>query len=77
MLGRRKTYMNHVRNILEAQLIGKTIKTGEKQVRTSLSYYLFKLSEGRFKKRISYLQGRGRMDLGVLRMRVIVCKRNH
>lgn len=77
MLGRRKTYVNHVRKILEAQLIGKTIKTGEKQVRTSLSYYLFKLSKGRFKKRISYLQGKGRMDLGVLRMRVILCKRNH
>jgi len=66
-----------MRKILEAQLIGKTIKTGEKQVRTSQSYYLFKLFEDSFKKRISYLQGKGRMDLGVLRMHVILCKINN
>lgn len=77
MLGRKKTYMNHVRKILEAQLTGKTIKIGERQVRTSLSYYFFKLTEGLFKKRISYLQGKGRMDLSVLRMCVILCERNH
>lgn len=77
MLGRRKTYMNHVRKILEAQIIVKTIKTGQKQVITSLSFYLFQLSKDRFKKRISYLQGKGRMDLGVLRMLVILSKRIH
>lgn len=76
-MGRRKIYVNHVRKILEAQIIVKTIKTGQKQVVTSLSYYLFKLSKDKFKKRISYLQGKGRMDLGMLRMFVILNKRNN
>lgn len=77
MMGRRKTCVNHVRKILEAQIIVKTIKTGQKQVITSLSYYLFKLSKDKFKKRISYLQGKGRMDLDVLRLFVILSKRNN